>query len=460
MDEKGRNRLLAVLFVGVLMGALDIAIVGPALPAIGKAFQVGPSELVWTFNIYVLFNLAATPFMAKLSDRLGRRRVYVLDVLLFAFGSAVVAFAPTFGVLLAGRALQAIGAGGIFPVASAVIGDTFPAESRGRALGIIGAVFGLAFLIGPVLGGVLLQLSWHWLFLVNIPIALTLAVVAQRLLPDTRPDHSEPFDWVGVASLTLGLGAFALGVGSLGGGEGTASLGSLRVWPFLVASAVLLSLFWRAQQRAADPVVPPRLLASRQVRLVMLFATGAGLSEAAMVFLPSLAVANLGLGESAASFMLLPLVIALGLGSPLVGRMLDQVGSKAVILVGISVTGFGLLSFGVASGTMAGFVVASALTGLGLSALLGAPLRYILLNESAAADRGASQGLLTVFMGTGQLLGGALVGAVVAMAPVGGFERALMVLAALVGAMLLPALSLKGRVQERGHGVADAHHSV
>ncbi len=150
MDDKARNRLLLVLFVGVLMGALDIAIVGPALPTIRDFFGVDDRAAAWIFSIYVLFNLVSTPLMAKLSDLYGRRSIYIMDVAIFAAGSLVVALAPAFAFVLIGRAIQGLGAGGIFPVASAVIGDTFPPEKRGSALGLIGAVFGLAFIIGPI----------------------------------------------------------------------------------------------------------------------------------------------------------------------------------------------------------------------------------------------------------------------------------------------------------------------
>ena len=162
MDDKTRNKVLLVLFLGVLMGALDIAIVAPALPSIQAFFGVGARVLTWTFTIYVLFNLIGTPLMAKLSDTYGRRSIYTLDVTLFALGSLIVALSPAnmFAMLLVGRAMQGFGAGGIFPVASAVIGDTFPPEKRGGALGLIGAVFGLAFLVGPILGGVILTVHW------------------------------------------------------------------------------------------------------------------------------------------------------------------------------------------------------------------------------------------------------------------------------------------------------------
>ncbi len=450
MDDKTRNRLLGVLFVGVLMGALDIAIVGPALPAIQVSFGVGSRAAAWIFTIYVLFNLVSTPFMAKLSDRLGRRTVYRLDVALFGLGSLVVAASPSFWVLLVGRALQAIGAGGIFPVASAVIGDTFPAEKRGRALGIIGAVFGLAFLIGPVLGGLLLQASWHWLFLINLPIALWLIFASGRLVPDTHPDSVPPFDWAGTAVLSLALASLALGLSQLDSAHLLASLLRWQVGPLLLLGLVLLPVFWRLELAARDAIVRPRLLRPRQIRLTGLFAAGAGLSEAAMVFLPSLAVASLGVGEATASFMLLPLVLALAVGSPTAGRLLDSLGSRVVVGSGLTLTAAGLLLFGLSSGSLTGFLVASVLVGLGLSALLGAPLRYILLNEAAEADRGASQGLLTVFTSIGQLVGGAVVGAVAASTAGGaGFERALMVLGVVMAVLVAPSFMLKGRERER-----------
>src|SRR5204863_4034943 len=130
--------ILSVLFAGVLIAALDIAIVGPALPAIRGAFDVSGRALPWVFSVYVLFYVVGTPLLAKRSDRHGRRVVFVQGLALFALGSSVVACAQSYPMLLVGRAVQAFGAGGLFPVAAAVIADTVPFERRGRVLGLIG----------------------------------------------------------------------------------------------------------------------------------------------------------------------------------------------------------------------------------------------------------------------------------------------------------------------------------
>jgi len=226
-------RILAVLFAGVLMAALDIAIVGPALPALRAEFGVGERPLSWVFSIYILFNLVGAPLLAACSDRYGRRRLYMLSVGVFALGSALVAAAPSFGFLLAGRAVQAFGAGGIFPVASAVVADAFPVERRGRALGLIGAVFGVAFLLGPLLGGVLLRYGWQWLFLINLPIAAAVIGASAAALPKHSADRGRrgSFDTAGALALSTLLAAAAVGLNALDASSLPRALVALAVWP-------------------------------------------------------------------------------------------------------------------------------------------------------------------------------------------------------------------------------------
>jgi EmrB/QacA subfamily drug resistance transporter len=459
VDKRRRNAILLVLFIGVLMGALDIAIVGPALPAIQSYFGVGERGVAWVFTIYVLFNLIGTPLMAKLSDAMGRRSIYIIDVTLFAFGSLLVAAAPSFAVLLVGRAVQGFGAGGIFPVASAVIGDTFPAEKRGSALGMIGAVFGLAFLIGPILGGLLLMIGWRWLFLVNLPIAVVVILLSLQRLPATRPAQRRPFDWAGMATLGLLLASLAYGLNQIDSQHFLTSLASLNVWPFLVASIVLLPIFWHAECRAKDPVLRLGLFESRQVILVTALAAGSGLGEAAVVFVPALAVAAFAVSNSMSSFMLLPAVLALGVGAPLFGRMLDRFGSRSVVLAATSLLTAGMLLVSLLPVNLVVFYLAAVLTGLGLAGLLGASLRYMMLNEAPAADRAAAQGALSLFTSVGQLMGGALVGALAASTGGGvtGYQSAYLFVG--VVALLLTVLSLGLKRQAEEMATARRHGS-
>ena len=288
MDDKARNRVLLVLFIGVLMGALDIAIVAPALPTIRDYFGVDDRAAAWIFSIYVLFNLVSTPLMAKLSDSFGRRTIYVMDVAIFAAGSLVVAFAPAFAFVLIGRAIQGLGAGGIFPVASAVIGDTFPPEKRGRALGLIGAVFGLAFIIGPILGGVLLMAGWRWLFLINLPVAAAVIVMALRVLPTARRSERLRFDWLGMITLGVALASLAFGLNRIDTQAFGTSITTVQVWPFLLFALMLFAAFYFIEHRAVDPIVRPHLLGNGQLRLANVMSAGAGLGESGLVFIPAL----------------------------------------------------------------------------------------------------------------------------------------------------------------------------
>lgn len=439
------GKVLAVLFTGVLMGALDIAIVGPALPAIQADFVLDARDLSWVFNVYILFHLIGAPLMAKLSDRFGRRSAYGASIGLFAIGSIAVASAPGFGVMLLGRAVQAFGAGGIFPVAAAVIGDTFPEARRGRALGLIGAVFGVAFLLGPLLGGILLRFSWHWLFLINVPIAAGVLWQAQRVLPNRRQPSGKPFDWLGAACLSVTLAALAFAISTLDTTDLATGLLAPTVWPCLALAALCAPAFWEVERRAADPVLHPSLLRSLELKLIAVIALATGLAEAGMVFLPSMAVAGLGVREATASFMLLPLVATLIVGAPAAGRLVDSIGSKRVIQAGVTLCIAGLLTFGATTLSLLNFFTAGGLTGLGLAVLLGAPLRYVVIREVAESQRGAGQGLLTLFLSVGQLTGAALVGGVAASQGdgAGGYQRALLLIAALMFVVLLVSTGLK-----------------
>lgn len=442
---------LAVLFVGVLIAALDIAIVGPALPAIRDSFAVGARWLPAVFSVYVLFYLIGTPLLGKRSDRQGRRRVFIESLAVFAVGSLLAAAATSFPLLLLGRAVQAFGAGGVLPVAAAIVAETVPLERRGRTLGLIGAVFGVAFLLGPLLGGLLLHWSWRWLFLVNVPVALALMAAGAWLLP--RGQHAEPprFDVLGAALLAGVLGALVIGIGQLDTRELAASLQSLRVWPWFALIAILVPVLWSVEKRAADPVLVPAMLRLPQLRVVAAIAFAAGTVEAGMVFLPDIAVRNFGVDAATASLAMLPLVLTLVVGAPLAGWLLDHAGPRTVVQVGLTSTVVGLLLFALRPLDWQNFYLSGVFVGCGMSALLGAPLRYIVLQEAGEARRGAGQGMLTLCVSVGQLIGAAMIGGVVGSAAdaLPGYRQSLLTVAVACALALVLSMALRGRVMAR-----------
>jgi MFS family permease len=451
VSERLSRGTLAVLFAGVLVGALDIAIVGPALPSIQATFGVDTRTLQWVFSIYILVGLISAPLVAKLSDQYGRRGVYATCLGTFGAGSLLVAVAPDFAWLLAGRAVQAAGAGGLLPVAGAVVADAFPVERRGGVLGLIGAVFGIAFVIGPLVGGVFLSRGWQWLFLVNLPLVIVLVPASLKLLPRGASAHLRSFDWLGAAALGVGLAALVVGLGEIDVERSWASLASVRCLPFLGVAGAAAVVFWHAEQGARDPIVDPQLLRSRQLQLVGGVALATGIVEAGMVFLPSLSVLAFDVSSSTASFMLLPLVAALIVGSPTAGRLLDRFGAKPVLQGGLGLTAAGLLVLAHRPLELWTFYAGAFCVGMGLAGLLGAPLRFVALEEAGEAHRGASQGLLTVFLSTGRMIGAAVIGGVVTTgaSQLEGFRHALAVLAAVALAAALAATAMRTRSRAR-----------
>jgi len=191
-------------------------------------------------------------------------------------------------------------------------------------------------------------------------------------------------------------------------------------------------------------------LRSTQMRLTGAIAIGTGICESASVFLPAIAVLALAVSEANASLLLLPMVLALTIGAPLSGRMLDVVGSRPIVVLGLAITSLGVFVYALQTVTMTVFITAGVIAGFGLAALLGAPLRYIVLNEASEQDRGSAQGLLTVFMSIGQLLGAAIVGGVAASrgSTLAGYQAAFVPIGVLAGALAVVALGLKNRERE------------
>ena len=432
------------------MGSLDIGIVGPALPAIQGDFNVGERLVSWIFAIYILFFMIGTPIMAKLSDIYGRRNIYVLDIFIFALGSAITITAVSFEQLLIGRAIQGFGAGGIFPVASAFIGDTFPPEKRGGALGIIGSVWGLSGILGPLIGALLLNYGWQWLFVINIPIATIIIILSFYILPSTGGKKDISFDWIGTAVFALMVGSLALGVNQIDTNNPINSLLSIYVWPFLIMALILLPVLVKLERKALDPVIQIDLYQSREVKIATSIAVGTGLCQTAIVFMPSLAVVALSLSTSQASLMVIPLVLAIGVSAPVIGKLLDKLGTKIVMITGTGILTVGLFLLSFFASNFYLFIVSGVIIGLGLGTVLGSPLRYIMLTESPPEKRASGQALINFNSSTGQLVGGALIGALIGSQAVKiiGFQSAYIFISFIAIGMMLLTFGLKNRAEQ------------
>ena len=397
-----QRRLVQVLFIGVFMAALDSAIVGPVLPALRAAFGIDNRTAGLLSTVFSLSSLCSTALMAYFSDRHGRRPVYLASVALFAIGSLCIAAAPSFDLLLLSRAIQGIGAGGIAPVASAVIGDVFTAERRGRILGLIGATHGMAFVLGPPLATVLTStLGWRWLFLVNIPVALVVLVLGARSLPGQRSDAAPgPVDAAGIAVTLLFLLCLVMGISRLAD-----SATGMLLWPwFLVASGVLLAALVAIEKRQAHALIPLALFANRQLAYTYLLTLGVGFSMGGIVFLTTIATLAYGVSVEHAGLALLPLVLCSMVGSMAAGRLLNRLGARNMVIFGFGLLTLGYLQSAVPQTGLGAFLVASVLVGIGLGVVVSGALRSIAIDEAPPTLRGTAQGLINIFNAIGTLL--------------------------------------------------------
>jgi EmrB/QacA subfamily drug resistance transporter len=436
--------LLITLALGVFAGALDLGVLSPALPAIGREFTVDTGDLAWIFTLYLLVTVASIAIASTLADRLGRRAVYMSCIGLFAIGSLVAITAQSYPVFLFARALQALGAGGVFPVATAAIGDVVKPERRGSALGLVAATWGLAAIIGPTFGGLVTHfISWRWIFAFNIPLAIVVLILARRNVPQSAPRVRGPLDVPGLVLLCLGLLLVMDGLTTARPTTG-------------ISGAIVLVGFVLWERAARNPIVPLSLLSTPQLAKTYLLEVTIGILEGSLFFIPTVIVAAQGLSYAVAG-----LIAALGalmfvLVIPASGRALDRIGSRDVLLAGTVLTEAGLAIFAVGFRSLPLTIVAMIVAGCGFGALLGAPTRYIVTNEAGEERRATAVGLLSQALIIGQIIGGSMAGGVIGLATneLNGYRDAYLCFCGVAFVALLIAATLKPRSQERGAAVA------
>lgn len=450
MELNGNNKVLILLFIGVFMGSLDIGIVGPALPAVQSFFSVNERLLSWVFTIYILFFMIGTPLMAKLSDIYGRKSIYILDITLFALGSLITITSISFEMLLIGRAVQGIGAGGIFPVANAFIGDIFPPEKRGGALGIISSVWGISSVLGPILGGLLLKFGWQSLFIINLPISAIVLIGSFYLLPKTFINRNIRFDWYGLTVLSILVISLAYGLNQIDANNFVNSLLSISVLPYIVLSLLLLPVLWKIENWMDDPLIQIDLFKSREVKLINSMMVGTGLIQASTIFIPAFVVIGLSFSSSSASLMLLPIVVTMAVGAPIIGKLLDKFGSKKIMITGSFVMSAGLLMLGLFPESLYLIIISGFLVGVGMSTAIGSPPRYIMLVESPPEERASGQALINIITSVGQLMGGALIGALIGSyaGRITGFQLTYIIMFFVAIIMTIMALGLKSKEKQ------------
>ena len=332
LSHRQKMEVLFAVMLGLFLGALDQTIVSPALPTI--ATELTGNELyVWSITIYLLTSTISVPFWGKLSDLYGRKPIFMIGIVIFLIGSALSGLSQNMAMLILFRGIQGIGAGSLFPVALAIIGDMFTPAERGKYQGLFGAVFGVAFVIGPLVGGFLTeQVSWHWIFYVNIPIGLVALFVISRLLPNVKAAHAtRNFDILGGAIFTVAISLLLVGLTNKQFGEWT----DPTVGGFILAGLVGTVLFILAEARAREPIIPLGMFRNRTYTSSMVSTFFASFAFfAAIIFLPRWFQFVHGFTPTDSGLAALPLMVGLIFSSIVSGLLVARTGRYKWLVVG------------------------------------------------------------------------------------------------------------------------------
>ena len=412
VDHRARIEILIAIMLTLFLSALDQTIVGTALPTIVTDLS-GNQLYVWVVTVYLLTATVSGPIYGKLSDLFGRRPMMMIGVSLFLLGSLLCGLSQEMWQLIAFRGLQGLGAGAIFPISLAIIGDLFSPRERGRYQGLFGAMFAVASIIGPALGGFITDsISWHWVFFVNLPLGLVALFVLWRLLPAVlHPEAVRSIDYWGAAVFAAAIVPFLIGLTNKQTGEWTDPL----VGGLILLGVVLGAVFVWIESRAVEPIIPLSLFRNRTVAgsiaATMLVTFG---FFGAIVFLPRWFQFVQGSSATISGYQMLPLMAGVLSSSITSGYLVSRTGRYKWMTVGamlFSAIGIYFMT-GITAETPIPMVwVWMFMTGLGIGPAFAV---FTIVVQSAVAPRmlGAATSSLTFFRQVGGSIGLAIAGTI------------------------------------------------
>jgi EmrB/QacA subfamily drug resistance transporter len=408
---------LWAMVIGFFMILVDSTIVSVATPAIMEGLNADVNSVIWVTSAYLLAYAVPLLITGRLGDRMGPKYVYLAGLALFTASSLWCGLTGSIGMLITARVVQGLGASLMTPQTMAVITRTFPAASRGQAMALWGATAGVAILVGPLLGGILVDgPGWEWIFFINVPVGIVAFVLATRLVPRLET-HSHSFDWVGVALSTIGMFLLVFGIQE---GE-TYDWGTIKgviSVPLLIALGVVvlaLFVFWQSRVKR-EPLVPLAIFRDRNFSLANVAISAVGFAITAMAF-PFMLYAQVvrGLSPTRAALLLVPMAVLSGALAPVAGRLVDRGSPRAI-------TGFGLATFSVSLWWLSSvtrtdtavweLLLPMALMGIG-NAFVWAPLAATATRNLPLSSAGAGAGIYNTTRQFGAVLGSAAIAALI-----------------------------------------------
>ncbi len=404
--------VLTALLLAMLLAALDQTIVATALPRIASDLN-GLNKLSWVATAYLMTSAISTPLYGKISDLFGRKKIFQTAIVIFLVGSALCGLSQNMNQLIFFRALQGLGAGGLMTLVLAIVGDIISPRQRGRYQGYFGAVFAVASIAGPLLGGFFTDsLSWRWIFYINIPLgAIALFMIATRLhLPVRKTEHR--IDFGGAALLALSVTSLLLV--TVWGGD-SFGWGSPQIIGLIITFLASGLLFVWREYRAAEPIIPPRLFKNDIFRVSALLSllSGAGMFGA-IIFLPEYQQIVRGYSATKSGLLLLPLVGGLLVAVVTSGRLVTKLGRYRMFPIFgtlVGAIGFWLFSHVTVTTTQLTLSLWMVVLGIGFGSFLQV-MTVAVQNAVERSDLGTATSIIVFFRSVGSALGAALFGAV------------------------------------------------
>jgi EmrB/QacA subfamily drug resistance transporter len=408
---------LWALVLGFFMILVDSTIVSVANPAILRDLDADITSVIWVTSGYLLAYAVPLLITGRLGDRFGPKRIYMIGLVVFTAASAWCGFAGDITTLVAARVVQGFGAALMTPQTMAVITRIFPPNKRGAAMGLWGSVAGIATLVGPILGGVLVDnLGWEWIFFVNVPVGVIALVLAWRLVPDLET-HAHSFDWLGVVLSATGLFLVIFGIQEGATYDWGTITGPITVWGLIITGIVVLIGFVVWQRfNPKEPLLPLGLFKDRNFALANIAIALVGLAITAMPLPISFyyQVAR-GMLPTQSALMLAPMAVATLIMAPIVGRLTDRVNPKWVAVCGFSVAAASLLwlsSLMDPDTALWKLLIPAAFLGIGLSGIWS-PLAATATRNLPMAQAGAGSGVYNMTRQVGAVLGSAAIAALI-----------------------------------------------
>lgn len=409
VDYSRKWYVMLAVAMGLFLATIDGSIVNVSLPTMIASLQTDFATIQWVVLSYLLTITAVQTIVGRLADMYGKKRLYTLGFVVFTLGSLLSGLSPTVGWLIGFRVLQGVGAALILALGLAILTEAFPAEERGRALGIGGSIVSVGIVIGPTLGGIILEhLSWHWIFFVNVPIGIVGTFIALRNVPATTPAGGQTFDLGGAAMLTVTLLALLLGLtnGQQNGFTSSLTLGLLAL------SAVVFVAFVFQELHHPQPLIDPQLFRDRQFTVNLATGLMVFIGLGSSVLIPFYLEDVLGYSVQQVGLLLAVLPVSLGIVAPISGSLSDRFGTRPISVIGLAVTTVGYLALATleTDTTAVGFMLRYLPVGIGVG-LFQSPNNSAIMGSVPANKLGIASSLLATTRSLGQTVGISVLGA-------------------------------------------------